>query len=139
MGGMPVEIVAAGDVLLSRNIRADESLAPVREALTQADIGCATLEMSLPAFPPTPAVVPRGGHVAGRVSALADLSWLGVDIVNFANNHVMDFGERGASDTIAELRRARMPFAGAGPTLGEARAPGVVEHARGGPGPVRGF
>jgi len=131
MGGMPVEIVAAGDVLLSRNIRADESLAPVREALTQADIGFANLEMSLPAFPPTPAVVPRGGHVAGRVSALADLSWLGVDIVNFANNHVMDFGERGASDTIAELRRARMPFAGAGATLGEARAPEFVDTAAG--------
>ncbi len=128
---MPVEIVAAGDVLLSRNIQADEGLAPVRELLTRADIGFANLEMSLPAFPPTPAVVPRGGHVAGRTSALADLSWLGVGIVNFANNHVMDFGERGAADTITALRRARMPFAGAGQTLGQARAPEFVDTAAG--------
>jgi poly-gamma-glutamate capsule biosynthesis protein CapA/YwtB (metallophosphatase superfamily) len=128
---MPVEIVAAGDALLNRNIQADEGLAPVRELLTRADIGFANLEMSLPAFPPTPAVVPQGGHAVGRASALDDLSWLGVGIVNFANNHVMDFGERGAADTITELRRAQMPFAGAGATLGEARAPEFVDTAAG--------
>ena len=60
-----MEIVAAGDALLNRNIQADEGLAPVRELLTRADIGFANLEMALPAFPPTPAVVPQGAPRGG--------------------------------------------------------------------------
>ena len=127
-----MEVVAAGDALLTRSIVSlEETLTPVRELMTRADVGFANLEMAVPAFPPTPAPLLRGSHALGRPSALADLSWMGVDIVNFANNHVMDFSERGALDAIGELGRAGLSFAGAGRTLGEARAPSFVDTAAG--------
>src|ERR1700727_4096259 len=132
MGGTPMEVVAAGDALLTRSIVSlEETLAPVRELMTRADIGFANLEMAVPAFPPTPAPLLRGSHALGRPSALADLSWMGVDVVNFANNHVMDFSERGALDAIGEIGRAGLSLAGAGRTLGEARAPSFVDTAAG--------
>jgi poly-gamma-glutamate capsule biosynthesis protein CapA/YwtB (metallophosphatase superfamily) len=127
-----MEVVAAGDALLTRGIVSLEgTLAPVRDLMTRADIGFANLEMAVPAFPPTPAPLLRGSHALGRPSALADLSWMGVDVVNFANNHVMDFSERGALDAIGEIGRAGLAFAGAGRTLGEARAPSFVDTAAG--------
>jgi poly-gamma-glutamate capsule biosynthesis protein CapA/YwtB (metallophosphatase superfamily) len=123
-----MEVVAAGDALLTRRIVSlEETLGPVRDLMTRADIGFANLEMAVPAFPPTPAVLARGSHALGRPSALGDLSWMGVDVVNFANNHVMDFSERGALDAIGEIGRAGLAFAGAGRTLGEARAPAFVD------------
>jgi len=123
-----MEVVAAGDALLTRGINSlEDTLGPVRDLMTRADIGFANLEMAVPAFPPTPAVLQRGSHALGRPSALSDLSWMGVDIVNFANNHVMDFSERGALDAIGEISRAGLAFAGAGRTLGEARAPSFVD------------
>src|SRR5580693_4230691 len=127
-----MEVVAAGDALLTRGIVSlEETLAPVRELMTRADVGFANLEMAIPAFPPTPAPLLRGSHALGRPSALADLSWMGVDIVNFANNHVMDFSERGALDAIGEIGRAGLSLAGAGRTLGEARAPSFVDTVAG--------
>jgi poly-gamma-glutamate capsule biosynthesis protein CapA/YwtB (metallophosphatase superfamily) len=127
-----MEVVAAGDALLTRGIVSlEETLSPVREVMTRADIGFANLEMAVPAFPPTPAVLLRGSHALGRASALDDLRWMGVDVVNFANNHVMDFSERGALDAFGELGRVGLPFAGAGRTLGEARAPVFMDTAAG--------
>jgi poly-gamma-glutamate synthesis protein (capsule biosynthesis protein) len=40
-----------------------------------------------------------------------------------ANNHIADFGAGGTLDTLLELRRLRVPFAGIGETLEEARMP----------------
>ena len=54
MGGTPMEVVAAGDALLTRSIVSlEETLTPVRELMTRADVGFANLEMAIPAFPPT--------------------------------------------------------------------------------------
>ncbi len=48
---------------------------------------------------------------------------LGADIVSLANNHIYDYGEVGFYDTIDNLRKAEMPFVGAGANLGEAAKP----------------
>ena len=55
---------------------------------------------------------------------------MGVDIVNFANNHVMDFSERGALDAIGNSAGPGCPLP-RGPDAGEARAPSFVDTAAG--------
>jgi poly-gamma-glutamate synthesis protein (capsule biosynthesis protein) len=53
-------------------------------------------------------------------------------VLGLANNHVMDYGETGLRSTLAALRAAHIPFAGAGLSLEEARRPAfvVVENVR---------
>ena len=48
---------------------------------------------------------------------------LGADIVSLANNHIYDYGEVGFFDTIDNLKKAGMPFVGAGSNLEEASKP----------------
>jgi poly-gamma-glutamate synthesis protein (capsule biosynthesis protein) len=57
------------------------------------------------------------------------LTAAGIDVCALANNHVLDWGYGGLSETLATLRRARVGTAGAGRDRAEAEAPAVVETA----------
>jgi poly-gamma-glutamate capsule biosynthesis protein CapA/YwtB (metallophosphatase superfamily) len=59
-------------------------------------------------------------HVEGFVEA-------GVGAVNLANNHILDFGESGLMDTIAQFEAKRIPVFGAGENLPRAAAPLVLQ------------
>lgn len=50
----------------------------------------------------------------------------GVKVCTLANNHVLDWGERGLRDTLAHLRAAGLASAGAGLDAASAQAPAVV-------------
>jgi poly-gamma-glutamate synthesis protein (capsule biosynthesis protein) len=49
-----------------------------------------------------------------------------LDCCTLANNHVMDWGHEGLSETLKTLQKAGISFAGAGPGLGQARSPAVL-------------
>ena len=51
----------------------------------------------------------------------------GIDIVNLANNHAMDYQGAGLSDTLATLEKAGIQSVGAGTDLTKARRPIVME------------
>jgi len=55
------------------------------------------------------------------------LAEAGFDLLSFANNHVLDYGEEAFLDTLALLERLGLPFAGGGRSLAEARRPALVE------------
>jgi len=48
-------------------------------------------------------------------------------IVNIANNHIMDYGEEGLSDTIDVLRKSSIRFIGAGRNIKEAIKPELIK------------
>jgi capsule synthesis protein PGA_cap len=54
------------------------------------------------------------------------LNHLGVDCVNLANNHSLDFGHQALLDTFTHLQSAGIQWVGAGPHLTRARAPAVL-------------
>lgn len=47
-------------------------------------------------------------------------------ILGLANNHILDYGERGLLDTIEALKARKLPYAGAGRNLSEARRPATI-------------
>ncbi|MEY3330292.1 MAG: hypothetical protein RLZZ115_3177 [Cyanobacteriota bacterium] len=51
----------------------------------------------------------------------------GIDIVNLANNHTMDYEEPGLVETIATLDQAGIKTVGAGRDIKEARRPTIIE------------
>jgi poly-gamma-glutamate capsule biosynthesis protein CapA/YwtB (metallophosphatase superfamily) len=61
--------------------------------------------------------------------AVEILNYLGVDCVNLANNHSLDYGPQALFDTFEHLTNAGIRFVGAGPDLARARAPAVLERA----------
>jgi len=74
------------------------------------------------------------GHFADRKPVcyrihpdnLPALTALRPDVCALANNHILDFGYQGLTDTVAALDRAGIQWAGAGAELPTARRPAVV-------------
>ncbi len=59
--------------------------------------------------------------------AVAAWQWLGLDAVNLANNHVIDYRERGLRDTLDYLSAGRIEQVGAGRSESAARRPLVFD------------
>ena len=63
----------------------------------------------------------------GHPSLVAGLVDAGFDAVGIANNHLLDFGVPSLEETMVTLRRARIPFTGAGMDLEDAGSPVVLD------------
>ena len=53
--------------------------------------------------------------------------WLGLDVVSLANNHIIDYRERGVRDTVRHLDAAGIAHVGAGAGESEARRPVIFD------------
>jgi len=69
----------------------------------------------------------KGIHYRMHPGNVSLLSTAGIDVCSLANNHVIDWGYGGLTETHETLRKARIRTAGAGRTRTEAEAPAVVE------------
>ena len=99
-------------------------LPTVRDALARADVTVVNLET---------AVTDRGTAADKQFAFRAPASTLpalkdaGVDVVSLANNHGLDFGREGLTDTLAAAKDAGLPLVGLGEDEDSAYAPHVVE------------
>ena len=62
---------------------------------------------------------------------IADLQWMGFQMMSTAHNHSIDFGEGGILKNIENLNKYGVVHAGSGRNLAEARAPAYLETAKG--------
>lgn len=120
--GQPVTIAFGGDVHFEGASRSALSggLAAIKPLLSRADLTIVNLETAIttrgtPADKQYTFRAPAGAFTALRAA--------GVDVVSGANNHGMDFGQVGLSDTLAAARAARFPLIGLGRNSAEAFAP----------------
>jgi poly-gamma-glutamate capsule biosynthesis protein CapA/YwtB (metallophosphatase superfamily) len=131
---MSITIALAGDTMVGpgvgaalerKNARSFFSPALV-EAVAEADLCILNLECcisdrgepwSAPGKPFFFRAPPRSVEI---------LSQLGVDCVNLANNHSLDFGREALLDTFTQLESAGIRWVGAGPNLTRARAPVIL-------------
>jgi len=126
-----VELVAVGDILLCRTVEErmnqygiEFPFAVTGDLLRSADIALGNLECPLST---------RGEPIEKRFLFRAHprnqaaLSWAGVDIVNLANNHLLDFGEEAMKDTLAGLKDSEILYVGAGLSEEEAHRPVIME------------
>ncbi len=73
----------------------------------------------------------KGIHYRMSPANLGCLTAAGIDVYVLANNHVLDWGYRGLSETLSSLRRAEVAAVGAGSDLAEASAPAILELSEG--------
>jgi poly-gamma-glutamate capsule biosynthesis protein CapA/YwtB (metallophosphatase superfamily) len=129
--GSPVKLAFVGDVLLASKVESemlkygyDYPYSAVKDYLQQADYTLANLET-----PVTERGQAQQKEYAYRSSPLAlpALASSGIDLVNLANNHVMDYGTEGLLDTFKALDNAGVKRIGAGKDAEEAYKPVIVE------------
>jgi len=63
----------------------------------------------------------------GPPESLGAIRKAGFNLLSLANNHIMDYGEKGLIDTITQCRKQKFAFAGAGEDLTSASGYAVVE------------
>ncbi|MDA8429770.1 MAG: CapA family protein [Geobacteraceae bacterium] len=117
---------AVGDVMLAGRWAAsiksqgfDLPFSSVAGQLSQADITIANLESP---------IASGGNEFTGKKfrfradpEVAAALKKSGINLVNLANNHTMDFGPEALSETLYHLNQAGVAWIGAGENLAEAR------------------
>lgn len=114
---------AISPVVLADQLRSDPThlLAPIAPVLSGADLAMVNLET---------AITDRGAPVAGKnfhfrspAESFVALKAAGVDVVNMANNHALDYGPVGMDDTFAAIASSKLPVVGIGSNATEAYAP----------------
>lgn len=119
----PISISTVGDISFEGSLSATPDLAvfaEVTEQLAAADLCIANLENPLTL---------RGQKVIGKCTLRGVPGWAdilrqsGIGLVSLANNHMMDYGPEGLSDTIRALDSAGIRHVGAGRNKTEALAP----------------
>jgi poly-gamma-glutamate synthesis protein (capsule biosynthesis protein) len=123
----PVEftLAVAGDVHFTGRtaalLRAPErAFGPIAAVLGAADLAMVNLETAVTTRG-TPE--PKEFHFRAPPAAYAAVRAAGVDAVSLANNHVLDYGRIGLSDTLEAAAAAGMPAFGAGRDAASAYAP----------------
>ena len=131
---IPGTIVFLGDVMLGRDVSAmlrsqppkwfwGEALGP----LQTAEAVIANLESPITAHAIQGNRTPKWYHFRAEPEATKILRVGRVRMVALANNHILDFGERGLDDTRAHLAAHHIVHAGAGPDLRAASAPAMLD------------
>lgn len=111
-----VTLILAGDIMLGRTVmttsldKYDDPIYPFREVgdkLREADVVFVNLES------PIVENCPRfnsGFKFCAEPRMVEGLVWAGVDVANLANNHILNFGAVGLSQTEKYLKRAGIKF-----------------------------
>lgn len=121
-----VTLALAGDVNFAErtaDLLAAGPATALREAagqLSAADITMVNLETAITEGG-SPA--PKQFHFRAPATALDALAAGGVDVATMANNHAVDYGDRGLADTLDAIDASPIPVVGIGRDAGAAYAP----------------
>ena len=128
-------IALTGDSMVSRSLSVfeEEPYLRMRDILRSADVVFTNFEANAHPYLDDPHAQRDGGgtYVTTEPRLLADLKWMGVNLVSCGSSHADDYGPKGILDTLRHLDEAGIAHAGSGRHLAEARAPAYVETARG--------
>jgi poly-gamma-glutamate capsule biosynthesis protein CapA/YwtB (metallophosphatase superfamily) len=120
-----ITVAVAGDVHFTgrtagRAALGADVLGPIGATLAAADIGMVNLES---AITERGTEEPKQYHFRAPPVVLDSLRRAGVDVATMANNHAVDYGPVGLSDTLAAIAGRRLPVVGVGANAAQAYAP----------------
>lgn len=131
----PLRVVAVGDIMLGRGVEyhldrlGKDYTYPfqnVADILRNGDVTFANLES--PLTESTHGLDESGKIVLkSREKAAEGIKYAGFNILNLANNHIMDYYEEGLLDTMRVLDSNEIAYAGTGINIDAARKPAILE------------
>lgn len=125
-----VRLVAVGDIALVGEYYAKLEFGPgypfshVRRVLGSADYVIGNLEGPMTSCGEQ---LPEKCCLKSHPDYARGLREIGINVVSLGNNHILDYGEQGVSDTLRALETHGITHAGFGANLAEARAPLILE------------
>lgn len=134
----PFRIEAVGDILLGRGVgmRLDNQkrgyiypFENVSELLKKGDIIFGNLEESITDSSNSLVDINHGGKyvLKNKLEAFDGIKYAGFNLLNLANNHILDYYDKGLFDTIDILDKNSIAHSGAGRNIDEARKPALIE------------
>ncbi len=124
-----MHILIGGDIFISDRYRNHTLLDPsVVDLFRQADYRIVNLEAPLTPDDPKNKINKTGPHLrSSDATVIPYLKQLNIDMVTLANNHILDYGGNGLSDTFKALSNGHIAYVGAGDNLHEAAKPLTIE------------
>lgn len=128
-----LNVALTGDLMLNRCISMNDEPAflELRRILQNADVGFANLETTVRHPHEGAPTISYATYTTMPPKFLAELKWLGINLLSTANNHAYDYGEGGVLATLDHLQNAELAHAGLGRNLSQARAPGYLDTPNG--------
>jgi poly-gamma-glutamate synthesis protein (capsule biosynthesis protein) len=121
-------VLATGDLAPDRE-RPDECFAATRDLLNGAELVFGQLETS---FATRGTRLPQARHaVMAQPECAAALARAGFDVISFAGNHCLDWGNEAFFETLQHLEAAGLAVVGVGKDIAAARAPLIRRMADG--------
>src|SRR5918997_633403 len=128
-----ITVALVGDVMLGRRVndalrtlRPEQPWGDVLPLLVSADLRIVNLECAITDHKQPWTRTPKVFHFRADPSAIEVLRAARVDVCSLANNHTLDFEERGLLDTLEHLEAASIPYAGGGRNQEEAAQPALL-------------
>jgi poly-gamma-glutamate capsule biosynthesis protein CapA/YwtB (metallophosphatase superfamily) len=131
-----ITLALTGDVMLGRGVaeavdrhllRPQELWGDVMPLLEASDLRIINLECPLTNYEQPWTRTPKRPHFRAPPSAIETLRAAKIDACSLANNHTLDFEERGLLDTMKHLDYAGIRHAGAGRNREEAATPAFLD------------
>src|ERR671911_1556460 len=129
-----ITVALVGDVMLGRRVndalrtlRPDQPWGDVLPLLISADLRIVNLECAITNHKQPWTRTPKVFHFRAGPSMVEVLQVARVDGCSLANNHTLDFEERGLLDTLRYLEAAGIRCAGAGRDREEAARPALLD------------
>lgn len=133
-----LSIVTVGDILLGRGVgqRLNEQrrsfvypFEKVAGLLKEGDVVFGNLEEPITSSTHGLLGISEGGKyvLKNEVAAFSGIQYAGFNLLSLANNHILDYYDKGLFDTQEILSENGITFAGAGKNLREARRAAIIE------------
>ena len=123
-----------GDTMLGRIVKkymlrygSNYPLGPIAPLMRNADLTIVNLECAITSTVGLWPGEPKAFYFGAAPQAVHTLTDAGVDMVNLANNHMLDFDVEGLRQTLHYLKKHGIGFTGAGENLIEANTPAIIE------------
>lgn len=100
-------------------------LGKLQDSLDEADINILNLEC--PLTTEKKPISKSGPNLKANPDTIQILKDIKIDVVCLANNHIMDFGDKGLRDTLVALEEAGIKYVGAGLDIHEAKRPLIIK------------
>lgn len=124
-----MNLLIAGDFYISDNYQEKDLIdSSVIDLFEKVDYRIINQEAPLTANNRQNKILKTGPHLQTlATTTLPYLKQLKVDLVTLGNNHILDYGDEGLTDTFNTLRENKISYVGAGNNLHEASKPFTLE------------
>lgn len=120
--------IATGDSFITRcGANRKDFFNDVSRIINQADVKFTNLEVTIHDYEGAPCAFSGGTWAIASPKVLEDIKQYGFNLLGCANNHALDYSQKGLLETCKNLKESNFLFSGIGENLAAASAPTYLE------------